>query len=508
MRILQVNAHHKKVGGAEVYVHQLVDALRARGHELALFAQDANEEHDGAELRVVRRPDFDPERLLQDEPLFAALRAFAGRFRPELVHVHNLHVFPASFARVLGELGVPLLLHPHEFGLLCPNAWCVWPDGTPCAGGPGRKCFEHECSKNYPIDARNVLVSRLRYLACRESSAAVVCGSDALAHLLRENGFPDVRTLRYFAEPAKFGGLEALARLRRETPREREQLLFLGRLEPEKGIGTLLEAMPAVLAQRPGARLAIVGGGSQRAALERQAAALGLGPAVEFTGPVPHDQVPPLLARATLQVLPSIWAENAAQSCYDCLLLGLPLVASRVAALPEVVRHEVNGLLFTPRDPRDLARQILRILAEPGLGQRLSAGCAGELARYEKGAHLGALEQLYDELVARPAARPAASDPDLEFALERLGGLLLEKERAYLAGERELQGRAQELASKRAERERLERELSAAHHEHARLSQELESLQRELEARRGRPGSLRRTLSNVLERLDRPSQSA
>lgn len=496
MRILQVNAHHRKVGGAEVYVHQLVDALRARGHALALFAQDPEEERASEHLRVVRRPDFDPERLILDEALFAALREFARGFRPDVVHVHNLHVFPATFARVLAELGVPLLLHPHEFGLLCPNAWCVWPDGTPCSGGPGRKCFEHECSRNYPIDARNVLVSRLRYLACRESASAVVCGSDALAGLLRENGFPDVRTLRYFAEPAKFGGLAALSKLRRETVREREHLLFLGRLEPEKGIGVLLAAMPLVLRERPGVHLAIVGGGSQRAALERQAEALDLGRAVEFTGPVPHEQVPPLLARATLQVLPSIWAENAAQSCYDCLMLGLPLVASRVAALPEVVRHEVNGLLFTARDPADLARQILRILCEPGLAERLSAGCAGELARYEKSAHLATLEALFAELVAHPrrVQRVAALDSETEFTLERLDGLLLEKERAFLDAEREVEGRGAAL--------------EAARLELLRLRDELERQQRALEAQRGRPGSLRRTLTNVLDHLIAPAESA
>lgn len=494
MRILQVNAHHRKVGGAEVYVHQLMDALRARGHELALFAQDAQEEHARADLCVVRRPDFDPERLILDEALFARFREFARAFRPELVHVHNLHVFPAVFPRVLAELDVPMLLHPHEFGLLCPNAWCVWPDGTPCSGGPGKKCFEHDCSRNYPIDARNVMVARLRFLACRETAAAVVCGSDALANLLRENGYPDVRTLRYFAEPAKFGGLEALAKLRRETPRERERLLFLGRLEPEKGIGVLLAAMPAVLRARPKARLEIVGGGSQRAALEAQAAALGLGAAVEFTGPVPHDQVPPLLARATLQVLPSIWAENAAQSCYDCLMLGLPLVASRVAALPEVVRHEVNGLLFTPRDPDDLARQVLRILEEPGLGERLSAGCAGELARYDKDAHLAALEALFVDLALHRSTRPAPADAEMEFTLEALDGLLLAKERAYLAAEREMGGRGAAL--------------EAAQRELAHLRAEVERHQKNLEARRGRPGSLRRTLANVLDRLIPPARSA
>lgn len=433
MRILQVNAHHRRAGGAEVYLHQLVGGLRERGHTVGVFAQEADEDRSEPDLRVVRRPPFDPARLILDERLAHELTAYARAFRPDLVHAHNLHVFPATFPGVLAELGVPVLLHPHEFGLLCPNAWCTWPDGTPCDGGPGKKCFEHDCSRNYPIDARNVVTARVRYLHSRAAADAVVCGSDALSNRMRAHGFRDVRTLRYFAEPEKFGGAAGIARVRSEHPRERDRVLFLGRLEPEKGIGTLLEAMRLVRRERPAAWLQVVGGGTQREALERRAAELGLGSAVEFTGQVPHETVPPLLARASVQVLPSIWAENAAQSCYDCLMLGLPLVASRVAALPEVVREGVNGLLFAPRDAQDLARVIGRVLSDDALAARLSQGCATELARYDKTVHLDALEALCVELAEtrHPAGAPPI-DPELEFALERLDGLLLHKEKAYL----------------------------------------------------------------------------
>src|SRR5262245_55757215 len=160
MRILQVNAYQRKVGGAEVYLQQLVDALRARGHAVALFAQDPDEERAEPELRLLRRPDFDAAHQLREEQVAAALREFARAFRPEVLHVHNVHVFPADLPRALGELGVPVLLHPHEYGLLCPNAWCTWPDGTLCTGGPGKKCFEHGCEKNYPFDARAVEIGR------------------------------------------------------------------------------------------------------------------------------------------------------------------------------------------------------------------------------------------------------------------------------------------------------------------------------------------------------------
>lgn len=452
MRILHVNAHHRRVGGAEVFLHRLLDGQRARGHRIALFAQEADEERHEPELCIVRRAEFDPERLVRDEALARSLCEFATAFRPEILHVHNLHVFPATFPRTLAELGLPALLNPQEFGLLCPNAWCVWPDGTPCAGGPGQKCFEHGCERNYPFDARNVVVARLRLLHCRVLADAVVCASEALAERLRAQGFTDVRVLRYFADPAKFGGLEAIAELRATIPREPDHVLCLGRLQPEKGVGVLLEAWPAVRRARPEARLSIVGEGSERAALERQAQALGSESGVTFHGAVPHEEVPAFLARASVQVLPSIWAENAAQSCNDAMLLGLPLIASRIGGLPEIVRHEESGLLFTPRDPAELAQAIVRVLSEPGLAERLAAGGQRALEEHEREAHLTTLDALYEELRARPRVPlPAALDAELEYALGQMGGLLLEKERAFVAADREARQRGTALDELRAQ---------------------------------------------------------
>jgi glycosyltransferase involved in cell wall biosynthesis len=431
MRVLQVTSFHAKVGGAEVYVHQLCAALEQRGHVVGFFGCDPEHERDEPGLRVVRRPAFDPATVFEDPPLTAAFRAFATRFAPDIVHVHNLYNLPAAFGRVLAEVGVPILQHPHDFGLVCTNAWCVLPDGRMCEGGPGAKCSERGCSANYPFDARIVGAARLRMLLARETAAAFVSGSEALAEVLRSNGLEPSRCVRYFAEPEKFGGLAALARLRAEVPRARDQILFVGRLEPEKGVGVLVRALPRILSERPAARLHIVGDGTLGPALRAEAAALGVAEAVVWHGRIPHEDVPRHLARATVQVLPSIWAENAAQSCYDCLLAELPMVASRVGALPEVVRDGVNGLLAAPRDPEDFARKILAILGDDALAARLSASCRAELVRYDKQAHLEAIEALYAEMratLAGGARAPARIDGDMLHALDGLARDLARRE--------------------------------------------------------------------------------
>ncbi|MHC4895239.1 MAG: hypothetical protein ACYTFV_18255, partial [Planctomycetota bacterium] len=150
MRILHVNAFAGEVGGAEVYLHAVMDELRSRGHEIAFFAG-------------------------------ATFREFAAEFKPDLVHLHNMHHFPVGMLVEAANAGAPVLQSAHDIGYLCPNSWCVWPDGTVCEGGAGAKCFEHGCEANYPYDARIVLSNKLRYEVIKRTARGLHCWSQFMA---------------------------------------------------------------------------------------------------------------------------------------------------------------------------------------------------------------------------------------------------------------------------------------------------------------------------------------
>src|SRR5262249_37937086 len=154
--------------------------------------------------------------------------------------------------------------------LLCPNSWCVRGDLSPCAGGAGTQCFEHACEQNYPYDAWSVLLAALRQKIARQVTAVALAPSQYLANRLEEHGWQSVRHLPYFtdfvpAPPAR---------------RADAALLYVGRLQKEKGIHVLLEAMPEITATIPGARLLLVGSGTEEGALHARARTLGLGPAI------------------------------------------------------------------------------------------------------------------------------------------------------------------------------------------------------------------------------------
>ncbi|MBM3976526.1 MAG: glycosyltransferase [Planctomycetes bacterium] len=415
MRVLHVNVFHEKVGGAEIYLHKLIEAQRARGHEIGLFAGSETRSARSAEESVVARREWDPRVLCSDPELEAAFLEFGREFRPDVLHVHNLWAFAADFALALRELRVPILQTVHDFSVLCPNSWCVRGDGTPCAGGPGAQCFQHDCQKNWPYDERQVHLARVRFELVRASLDAFVAPSHYLARLLSEQGFPDARGLPLWADAPQ----RELAAPGYDARRP-GTIVYVGRLVPEKGVEYLVRALAPLRKRVPAARVEIVGGGPAEPALRELAAQLGLGDALVFRGKVPHAEVQQLLRSALVQALPSIWSENSPLTTYESFQAGLPIVASDIAGLPAMVRDTGAGLLARPRDAEDLARALERLLTDRAQWERCATAARAALSAFGKEAHLDALDERYRTLVARgPRSFTPPFAPDLLATLRR-----------------------------------------------------------------------------------------
>jgi glycosyltransferase involved in cell wall biosynthesis len=138
-------------------------------------------------------------------------------------------------------------------------------------------------------------------------------------------------------------------------------------LRPGKGIETLVDAMPSVLAENPNARVAVAGRGPDRESLEARARACGVGDAVQLVGET--DGPMPLLAGADVFVSAS-WAESFPYNVLEAMAVGLPVVATDVGGTAEAVEDGVTGLLVPPRDPGALARAISKLLSDPASARR------------------------------------------------------------------------------------------------------------------------------------------
>ena len=174
-------------------------------------------------------------------------------------------------------------------------------------------------------------------------------------------------------------------------------VLFLGRLEPAKGIYDLLDALAGVRATLPDVRLACAGDGD-RIGVARYAEKLGIAEAVKFTGWVGPCGKRALLEHAAVFALPS-YEEALPVSLLEAMSAGVPVVATPVGGIPEVVVDRVSGLLVAAGDTVSLERALTRVLVEPALAARVGAA-ARETARlrFAPERSLAILEEMYESL--------------------------------------------------------------------------------------------------------------
>lgn len=152
------------------------------------------------------------------------------------------------------------------------------------------------------------------------------------------------------------------------TPR----IVGVGRLLSLKGYRYLIEAMPKIRGMFPEASLTLVGDGPEREKLFRLAEMLGVGEAVDFTGEVPHSDVPGILREHDLFILPAIVAETGETEGLGTVMLEamaarLPVAASNVGGIPDIVEHERTGLLFAQKDPDAIAETVVRLVGDGNL---------------------------------------------------------------------------------------------------------------------------------------------
>jgi glycosyltransferase involved in cell wall biosynthesis len=205
----------------------------------------------------------------------------------------------------------------------------------------------------------------------------------------------------------------AACALRREfgIPGDAPLLGVVARLEPEKGHRYLIEAMPAILSGAPETWLVIVGEGSLEGELRSLAASQpGAAPdRVVFTGR--RDDVAAITAEIDVAVLPSL-REAQGISILEAMARRLPVVASAVGGIPEVLTNGLDGLLVSPADPRALAEACIRLACSPELRTRMGeAGRATVETRFSLDAMVRQVEAIYDEELVRAGALPPERAP-------------------------------------------------------------------------------------------------
>jgi glycosyltransferase involved in cell wall biosynthesis len=384
LRILHL---HKITGvsGSERHLLALLPALRERGVDARFLGLDVPDTDAGRfyeELQAVGVP-FEQVRCTFDlnPRMVADVVKAVRRAKPDLLHTHLVHgdIYGSMASRVTR---VPFVSTRHN-----DDRYLLGP-------------FRH-------VD---------RLFARR--AGRIMAISDAVRLFLERAGLPREKlvTVRY--------GLDTLpAATSQVTPAELgigagvPLLLAIGRLIAQKDHATLLRAFAAVSAEQPDAVLAILGGGPLEAETRQLVSELGLDDAVFLPGRL---ETRDWLERANIFVHTSRW-EGFGIVLLEAMLAGLPIVATNVSAVPEVVEDGQTGVLVGPGDHDALAAALVRLLANPDEAARLGrAGLDRARAVFSVAAMTAATLAIYEEVCGSSAQatlrrtyRTESSDRDL-----------------------------------------------------------------------------------------------
>jgi glycosyltransferase involved in cell wall biosynthesis len=379
MRVLIAHNYYQQAGGEDAVVAEEYALLMRKNVEVELYQQHNDRIADMPRAQLALDTLWS-RRTVQE------LSSQIKRFQPDVIHAHN--TFPLispSLYFAAAQHGVPVVQTLHNFRLFCAQAMFMR-DGRVCEDCMGtlpwrgvvRRCYRGSIAQSAVVVGMQGIHRMLgtyqnrvtRYIALNRfcSDKFVEAGLPAARMAIKPN-FIDL--------PAP------------DLHQTRSGALFVGRLSTEKGIATLASAVTLY----PDAAVNVVGSGPQQVELENL-------PAVRLHGWQEPQTIYALMAKAAYLVMPSIWYENFPRTLVEAFACGLPVIASRLGAMAELVRDGETGLLFDPGNADDLAVKMRWADSHPEAMRRMGEAARAEYeARYTSETNFSLLMAIYQDAI-------------------------------------------------------------------------------------------------------------
>ena len=378
MRILQVCPifHRRMVSGVGFHVLNISKMLEKMGHSVQVFSSNILREGtrktvpEFQEVEGVRVRHFNvfkiPKIASGYVPSTSFIKALLD-WDADLVHAHSYSYFPTyvtALARFLKE--IPLVLTTHQ--------------------PPTETAFKSKLL----MKVYNHSIGRLSLIKSDRIIAATRLEADFLVKVAGANPnkvmvIPEGVDLDLFKP-----------RTNRLEPEN--VILFVGRIAPEKGLVYLIKAMPRVVDVFPSVSVLVVGEdqGIQKD-LIKLAEKLKVGKTVHFLGARFGDELASIYRKARIFVLPSLY-ETFGLAVLEAMATGLPVVATKVGGIPELVEDGRNGILVSPRDHSALAEGIIELLSDSRLSLRIGKRNVAQTKRYSWWSVAEKVESVYKDL--------------------------------------------------------------------------------------------------------------
>jgi len=373
MNILVVHNFYQQPGGEDRVLRAETDLLRDAGHSVVQYVRH-NREMGNLHGAGILRAGVD---AIWAKRSFGELSILLRAEKPDVAHFHNTLplVSPAAYY-ACAEAGVPVVQTLHNYRLLCPGAYFLR-DGRVCEECLGRSLpwpgVVHGCyreSRAATAAVATMIAVHRGMNTWREKIGVYIALSEFARRKFIEGGLPGERIMvkPNFVDPDP--GLKCGAG---------EYALYVGRLSAEKGLRVLLEAWSRLGGRIP---LRIAGDGPLKEEIAEEIKTKRLS-SVELMGQLPPSEIVPLMQGARFLVLPSVCYENFPLAVAEAFACGLPVIASRLGSMAEIIADGETGMHVTPGDSAELAAKADWAWWNPGRLQELGkAGRQEYVSKY------------------------------------------------------------------------------------------------------------------------------
>jgi len=385
--------------GPVVYVHHVARAQAAAGHEVAVVCASDRRVDGGPAyepkalvvegvpyVHIQNRPAhmhdlWNPGRDVADPQCAEALAYVLAELGPDVVHVHNLVGLSFDAIDAARGSGAKVVTSLHNYFPLCSRDDLFFANVERCEGAAVRSCSSclgtglgddpYRRRHRAGVEALNACDLVLA-VSTRVAEIYRAQGVDAGRMVVDRIGSVTAEELWRTVGEGRVAGDEA--------PADPLRVVFFGSLTPRKGIVGFLQAT-RLLAHPERVRLRVHGGAAPDVIETMSTIVSALTPAqaqrLEFRGGFGQHDLAGILGDADVAVLPPRWEDNGPQTVMEAQAAGLPVVATRVGGIPDVVEDGRNGLLVDEGDPRDLAAAVDRLSGDPDLVRSLRRGISG-----------------------------------------------------------------------------------------------------------------------------------
>lgn len=378
MKILIAHCRYQQPGGEDAVVAAEAELLRNRGHTIELY------ERDNHDIERMGKLELASQSIWSTQTYREVSRALA-EFRPDIVHAHN--TFPLispSLYWAVERARIPLVQTLHNFRLLCPQAMLLREEKIceDCVGKIAWRGVVHKCYRDSAA-ASAVIATMLAAHRGLGSFRSKVTRFIALNRFCRDKfvqgGLPGHKIVikpNFVDLPAPMDSTR------------RGGGLYAGRLSSEKGIGTLVRA----LQQTASNEFIFIGDGPER---------FGVPPGLAALGWQPPKKIYEHMRRASYLVVPSLWYENFPRTIVEAFACGLPVIASRIGALAELIEERRTGLLFTAGSDSELAKTMAWAESHPAEMAVMGKNARAQYeAHYTPEKNYQQLTEIYSEAIA------------------------------------------------------------------------------------------------------------